>query len=46
MPQMAPLNWLSLYSYFIILFILTIIINYYIFLYQPKISLKKKKNTM
>nr|YP_009692283.1 ATP synthase subunit 8 [Anthonomus rubi]QED56503.1 ATP synthase subunit 8 [Anthonomus rubi]QED56516.1 ATP synthase subunit 8 [Anthonomus rubi]QED56528.1 ATP synthase subunit 8 [Anthonomus rubi]QEH58488.1 ATP synthase subunit 8 [Anthonomus rubi] len=40
MPQMAPLNWLSLYLFFFTLFILTIIINYYMFSYQPKISFK------
>nr|AWN56095.1 ATP synthase F0 subunit 8 [Anthonomus grandis] len=38
MPQMAPLSWLSLYLYFFLLFIISIILNYYMFLYEPKIS--------
>nr|QVL28859.1 ATP synthase F0 subunit 8 [Pandalus prensor] len=29
MPQMAPLMWLNLYSFFTLVFLLFIIINYY-----------------
>nr|AXS66499.1 ATP synthase F0 subunit 8 [Coleoptera sp. 25 KM-2017] len=42
MPQMAPLNWLSLYMMFLILFSMTIILNYYSFLYQPKTQTMNK----
>nr|AXS65232.1 ATP synthase F0 subunit 8 [Curculionoidea sp. 18 KM-2017] len=35
MPQMAPLNWMSLYLFFILLYIMMMIMNYYIFLYFP-----------
>nr|AXS66638.1 ATP synthase F0 subunit 8 [Curculionoidea sp. 27 KM-2017] len=44
MPQMSPLNWLLLYYLFITLFILTIILNYYMFLYTPKTIKTKKLN--
>nr|UUG47475.1 ATP synthase F0 subunit 8 [Ips hauseri]UUG47488.1 ATP synthase F0 subunit 8 [Ips hauseri]UUG47501.1 ATP synthase F0 subunit 8 [Ips hauseri] len=42
MPQMAPMNWLSLFFFFSILFVLSILINYYfyLFFYSNKISLK------
>nr|YP_009692270.1 ATP synthase subunit 8 [Anthonomus rectirostris]QED56486.1 ATP synthase subunit 8 [Anthonomus rectirostris]QED56494.1 ATP synthase subunit 8 [Anthonomus rectirostris]QEH58475.1 ATP synthase subunit 8 [Anthonomus rectirostris] len=45
MPQMAPLNWLSLYFLFLCLFMMTIIMNYYIFMYPSKMNfeLKMKK---
>nr|UFP05753.1 ATP synthase F0 subunit 8 [Hycleus scutellatus] len=36
MPQMAPLNWLSLLFFFITIFILLNSLNYYTFLYQEK----------
>nr|YP_009906689.1 ATP synthase F0 subunit 8 [Elaeidobius kamerunicus]QLI52332.1 ATP synthase subunit 8 [Elaeidobius kamerunicus] len=40
MPQMSPLNWLSMYMLFTLLFILSVIINYYMFLYTPKMQIK------
>nr|QWB85925.1 ATP synthase F0 subunit 8 [Glenea licenti] len=41
MPQMAPLNWLTLFWFFIIIFFIFNIINYYSFLYIPQ----SKKST-
>uniref|UniRef100_A0A977JP02 ATP synthase complex subunit 8 n=1 Tax=Coccotorus chaoi TaxID=2978103 RepID=A0A977JP02_9CUCU len=40
MPQMAPINWLSLYFYFLILFLMVIIMNYFLYLNMPKIKMK------
>nr|AOY39737.1 ATP synthase F0 subunit 8 [Scolytinae sp. BMNH 1043123] len=34
MPQMGPLQWTSMYMYFSLLFITTILINYYMFSYN------------
>nr|AXS66563.1 ATP synthase F0 subunit 8 [Tenebrionoidea sp. 9 KM-2017] len=44
MPQMAPLNWLTLMMYFIMIFIVFNTINYFSFSYSPqkKSSLKEK----
>nr|QWB85745.1 ATP synthase F0 subunit 8 [Acanthocinus griseus] len=46
MPQMAPLNWLMLMFYFIMIFLTFNIFNYY--LWNPKYSstnnFKKKMN--
>nr|WMQ52312.1 ATP synthase F0 subunit 8 [Ceutorhynchus cf. asper XHL-2023] len=36
MPQMAPINWVTLYFLFIFLLILLIITNYYMYIYTPK----------
>nr|YP_010283885.1 ATP synthase F0 subunit 8 [Chlorophorus annularis]ULA45453.1 ATP synthase F0 subunit 8 [Chlorophorus annularis] len=36
MPQMAPLNWLLLFTFFSIIFLLFNSMNYYSFLYSPK----------
>nr|YP_010272318.1 ATP synthase F0 subunit 8 [Meloe mediterraneus]UKE80239.1 ATP synthase F0 subunit 8 [Meloe mediterraneus] len=36
MPQMAPLNWLSLLLFFIMIFMLTNSLNFYSFIYQVK----------
>nr|ALO76556.1 ATP synthase F0 subunit 8 [Urodontus sp. URO01] len=33
MPQMAPLNWLTLFIYFSLIFFMFMLMNYYIFLY-------------
>nr|AXS66103.1 ATP synthase F0 subunit 8 [Cucujoidea sp. 46 KM-2017] len=44
MPQMAPLSWLILFIYFTLIFILYNILNYYLFLYQPKKITLKKNN--
>nr|YP_010743970.1 ATP synthase F0 subunit 8 [Corigetus marmoratus]WET31973.1 ATP synthase F0 subunit 8 [Corigetus marmoratus] len=42
MPQMAPINWLTLYFLFLLIFLTFIIMNYYMFLYAPKkISMNK-----
>nr|YP_009441841.1 ATP synthase F0 subunit 8 [Ips sexdentatus]AOY39594.1 ATP synthase F0 subunit 8 [Ips sexdentatus]AVC55946.1 ATP synthase F0 subunit 8 [Ips sexdentatus] len=45
MPQMAPMNWLTLFLFFSILFILTIFLNYFFHLF-PSINLfnQQKKN--
>nr|AEP27537.1 ATP synthase F0 subunit 8 [Larinus turbinatus] len=43
MPQMAPLNWLSMYMLFSMLFLISVIMNYYSFLYTPKIKTSKIK---
>nr|YP_009646724.1 ATP synthase F0 subunit 8 [Gonioctena intermedia]APM86019.1 ATP synthase F0 subunit 8 [Gonioctena intermedia]AVX29544.1 ATP synthase F0 subunit 8 [Gonioctena intermedia]AVX29557.1 ATP synthase F0 subunit 8 [Gonioctena intermedia] len=45
MPQMMPLNWLTLFLYFTIIFCVFNIINYYMFLYPIKIS-STQKTTM
>nr|AEP27513.1 ATP synthase F0 subunit 8 [Barynotus obscurus] len=42
MPQMAPINWLTLYFLFITMLIIIIILNYFCFHYPPK-STKKSK---
>nr|AML26277.1 ATP synthase F0 subunit 8 [Nitidulidae sp. BMNH 1274330] len=36
MPQMAPLNWLTLFIYFIIIFFLFNMLNYFSFIYKIK----------
>nr|YP_009526481.1 ATP synthase F0 subunit 8 [Hycleus cichorii]ATP06045.1 ATP synthase F0 subunit 8 [Hycleus cichorii] len=36
MPQMAPLNWLTLLVYFIMIFLLLNSFNFYTFLYHHK----------
>nr|AYW52171.1 ATP synthase F0 subunit 8 [Anthicidae sp. 1 ACP-2013] len=43
MPQMAPLNWLMLMVYFILIFMMINSINYYLFTYNHKTSSFKKK---
>nr|YP_010240649.1 ATP synthase F0 subunit 8 [Nicrophorus nepalensis]QTG39886.1 ATP synthase F0 subunit 8 [Nicrophorus nepalensis] len=42
MPQMAPLNWLTLFIFFIIIFLMFNMMTYFVFLYTP---LKNKFNT-
>nr|ARH53951.1 ATP synthase F0 subunit 8 [Nacerdes carniolica] len=42
MPQMAPLNWLTLMLYFIFIFLLFNFMNYYSFLYLNKSLFNKK----
>nr|YP_003204891.1 ATP synthase F0 subunit 8 [Mordella atrata]ACO92580.1 ATP synthase F0 subunit 8 [Mordella atrata] len=39
MPQMAPLNWLSLMILFLSIFILIMMLNYFSFQYKSKKSL-------
>nr|AVN68067.1 ATP synthase F0 subunit 8 [Laxta sp. BLA048] len=41
MPQMMPLSWLTLYIYFILIFFLFLIINYYSLINYP-IFMKNK----
>nr|AXS65683.1 ATP synthase F0 subunit 8 [Staphylinoidea sp. 11 KM-2017] len=43
MPQMAPLNWLSLFLYFIFIFMLFNTLNYYSFQYSPIKTFTSKK---
>nr|AXS66603.1 ATP synthase F0 subunit 8 [Tenebrionoidea sp. 22 KM-2017] len=40
MPQMSPLNWLTLMFFFIMIFIMLKSLNYFSFLYQYKPSSK------
>nr|AXS66291.1 ATP synthase F0 subunit 8 [Staphylinoidea sp. 2 KM-2017] len=43
MPQMAPLNWLSLFLFFTILFLMFNSMNYFSFMYTNKKFLTFKK---
>nr|AXS66409.1 ATP synthase F0 subunit 8 [Chrysomeloidea sp. 2 KM-2017] len=43
MPQMAPLNWLILFLFFSLVFIVFNTVNYYSFLYSTKSEKSKKK---
>nr|ALO70704.1 ATP synthase F0 subunit 8 [Medon apicalis] len=43
MPQMAPLNWLILFLMIIMIYLMFNFINYYSFMYTPKISHIKPK---
>nr|ALO76922.1 ATP synthase F0 subunit 8 [Habrocerus capillaricornis] len=43
MPQMAPLNWLILFLFFIMIYFMFNFMNYYSFMYMPKISSFIKK---
>nr|ADO60614.1 ATP synthase F0 subunit 8 [Omonadus floralis] len=46
MPQMAPLNWLTLMIYFIVIFMLINSLNFYSFIYTPKkTEIKKIKSS-
>nr|AML26533.1 ATP synthase F0 subunit 8 [Staphylinidae sp. BMNH 1274696] len=44
MPQMAPMNWLSLFIMFIVVFMLFNSLNYFCFLYSPKSLSSNIKN--
>nr|AML25663.1 ATP synthase F0 subunit 8 [Scolytinae sp. BMNH 1274712] len=44
MPQMSPLSWLTLMFYFIILLIMSSILNYYLFSYKIKNMNNMKTN--
>nr|YP_009434115.1 ATP synthase F0 subunit 8 [Epicauta tibialis]APB02755.1 ATP synthase F0 subunit 8 [Epicauta tibialis] len=46
MPQMAPLNWLSLMIFFISIFMLTNSLNFYSFAYEPLESVELQKPTI
>nr|AXS65943.1 ATP synthase F0 subunit 8 [Scarabaeoidea sp. KM-2017] len=43
MPQMAPLNWLILFFFFTMIYLIFNMLNYFIFQYNIKSSLKIKK---
>nr|YP_010034189.1 ATP synthase F0 subunit 8 [Arhopalus unicolor]YP_010363580.1 ATP synthase F0 subunit 8 [Cephalallus oberthueri]QOW83728.1 ATP synthase F0 subunit 8 [Arhopalus unicolor]UNZ12694.1 ATP synthase F0 subunit 8 [Cephalallus oberthueri] len=43
MPQMAPLNWLSLFFLFLLIFLMFNFLNYFIFKYNIKKTLSNKK---
>nr|QBQ02053.1 ATP synthetase subunit 8 [Tettigettalna helianthemi galantei]QBQ02055.1 ATP synthetase subunit 8 [Tettigettalna helianthemi galantei] len=42
MPQMAPLNWLFLFFYFIIMIIFIISLIYFIYLMKSNLMVNKK----
>nr|QRW36400.1 ATP synthase F0 subunit 8 [Sanfilippodytes adelardi] len=42
MPQMAPMNWLILYMFFSMVFILFNFMNYYMFISESKLNNIKK----
>nr|AND96344.1 ATP synthase F0 subunit 8 [Heteronitis castelnaui] len=44
MPQMAPMNWLMLFIYFSMIFMIFNIKNYYSFNYKIKITKFLKKS--
>nr|YP_010448660.1 ATP synthase F0 subunit 8 [Sinelater perroti]UTS56948.1 ATP synthase F0 subunit 8 [Sinelater perroti] len=41
MPQMAPLSWLILFFFFIVIFMILNSLNYFSFSYPPKMKTKK-----
>nr|QWB85622.1 ATP synthase F0 subunit 8 [Saphanus piceus] len=43
MPQMAPLNWLNLFLFFILIFFMFNINNYFMFKYNIKTFKAKKQ---
>nr|AYP72662.1 ATP synthase F0 subunit 8 [Colasposoma sp. EMHAU-15070314] len=46
MPQMAPLNWLSMFIMFIMTLVMFILQNYFIKIdYPKKLNLKTNKNS-
>nr|YP_010309668.1 ATP synthase F0 subunit 8 [Actenodia billbergi]UMR54785.1 ATP synthase F0 subunit 8 [Actenodia billbergi] len=44
MPQMAPLNWLTLMVYFILIFLTLNSFNFYTFICYKKTSISHKPN--
>nr|AOY39958.1 ATP synthase F0 subunit 8 [Xyleborus sp. BMNH 1040067] len=36
MPQMAPMSWVTLYLFFSSIFIVTCVLNFFIFKYSPQ----------
>nr|AFQ62157.1 ATP synthase F0 subunit 8 [Endomychus coccineus] len=38
MPQMAPMNWINLFIYFVMLFIILNSINYFNYLKMPNLN--------
>nr|YP_010411485.1 ATP synthase F0 subunit 8 [Callirhopalus sedakowii]URN73816.1 ATP synthase F0 subunit 8 [Callirhopalus sedakowii] len=45
MPQMFPLNWLMLFFLFILVYIMIMIMNYYSFIYKPKMMKNNPKKS-
>nr|UZZ44328.1 ATP synthase F0 subunit 8 [Psilotreta sp. XG-2021] len=45
MPQMMPLNWLILYFFFFICFMIVIFLNYSIYIIMNNTKMKKKIKT-
>nr|ALO77588.1 ATP synthase F0 subunit 8 [Scraptia sp. SCR01] len=43
MPQMSPLNWISLMLFFLLIYIIINILNYFSLIYTNKLSFKKNK---
>nr|YP_009694387.1 ATP synthase F0 subunit 8 [Pterostichus niger]ANJ70623.1 ATP synthase F0 subunit 8 [Pterostichus niger]QEI26047.1 ATP synthase F0 subunit 8 [Pterostichus niger] len=43
MPQMAPMNWLFLYMFFLLIFFFMNFINYYMFLIKNTNLIKNNK---
>nr|YP_010286569.1 ATP synthase F0 subunit 8 [Chlorophanus auripes]UKT60159.1 ATP synthase F0 subunit 8 [Chlorophanus auripes] len=43
MPQMMPMNWITLFFMFIFIYLLISILMYFSFLYKPKFFLKINK---
>nr|AYQ19109.1 ATP synthase F0 subunit 8 [Lamiinae sp. 4 ACP-2013] len=46
MPQMAPLSWLTLLFFFIMIFFLFNIMNFFMFNYKPIEQKKSKSQTL
>nr|APX39787.1 ATP synthase F0 subunit 8 [Pachybrachis sp. ReAss_5] len=44
MPQMAPINWLSLFMTFIIALLIFSAMNYFATIYTPETSTKSKND--
>nr|QUE43147.1 ATP8 [Luciola singapura] len=44
MPQMAPLSWLNLFMFFIMIFMMFNMMNYFSFIYKSKNTEQKKNN--
>nr|YP_009045302.1 ATP synthase F0 subunit 8 [Pantoporia hordonia]AHA03653.1 ATP synthase F0 subunit 8 [Pantoporia hordonia]WAU48148.1 ATP synthase F0 subunit 8 [Pantoporia hordonia] len=43
MPQMMPINWITSLFFFICIFIIFNIMNYFIFNYENNLKIKNKK---
>nr|AOY39568.1 ATP synthase F0 subunit 8 [Scolytinae sp. BMNH 1043133] len=46
MPQMSPLQWTSMYTFFTIMFIMIIVISYYMYSNMPMCQKSSKNKTM
>nr|AFQ62210.1 ATP synthase F0 subunit 8 [Hypomedon debilicornis] len=45
MPQMAPMNWLFLFIFFILIFLMFNSLNYFSFIYNNKSMINKNSKT-